>query len=114
MSQLDSSPRRRTGVFVLASLVVLLLLPSAAAAQFGRNKVQYDAFDFKVLKTEHFDIYYYSREADAAAQAARMSERWYVRLSKLLNHNLRGRQIVVLYASHPEFEQTNVVEGILD
>jgi len=114
MSQLDSSFGRRAGVLALASLVALLVLPSAAAAQFGRNKVQYDAFDFKVLKTEHFDIYYYSREAEAATQAARMAERWYVRLSKLLDHNLRGRQIVVLYASHPEFEQTNVVEGELD
>jgi hypothetical protein len=29
------------------------------AQYFGRNKVQYESFDFKVLKTEHFDIYYY-------------------------------------------------------
>ena len=36
----------------------------------GRNKVQYDEFDFKVLATPHFDIYYYSSEADAAAEVA--------------------------------------------
>ena len=36
------------------------LVPGAAAQYFGRNKVQYRTFDFKVLKTEHFDVYYYS------------------------------------------------------
>ena len=48
----------------------------AEARSLGRNKVQYDRFDFKVLKTEHFDIYYYTEEADAAAMVARMAERW--------------------------------------
>ena len=40
---------------------VLVLLPATALAQggyFGRNKVQYRNFDFQVLKTEHFDIYF--------------------------------------------------------
>ena len=26
---------------------------------FGRNKIQYEDFDWQVMKTEHFDIYYY-------------------------------------------------------
>ena len=40
-----------------------LAVPATAEAQyFGRNKVQYDTFDFRILKTEHFDIYYYPEE----------------------------------------------------
>ena len=53
-------------------LVLSLAVPSAAAAQgsyFGRNKVQYREFDFKVLKTEHFDIYSYPEEEPAAQMA---------------------------------------------
>ena len=42
---------------------------------FGQNKVQYRKFDFKVLKTEHFDIYYYPEEETGAKMAARMAER---------------------------------------
>ena len=54
---------RKTVVIVFA----LLFLSTAANAQyFGRNKVQWEHFDFKVVKTEHFDIYYYDREADVA------------------------------------------------
>ena len=42
-----------------------------------------------------------------------MAERWYTRFSRLFNHELNGRQPILLYASHPDFEQTNVVEGTL-
>ena len=43
-----------------------------------------------------------------------MAERWYGRLSHLFGHELSSKQSVILYASHPDFEQTNVVEGELD
>jgi Tol biopolymer transport system component len=87
--------------------------PMRAEAQFGRNKVQYENFKFVVLATPHFDIYYYPAEEKAAREVARMAERWYARLSQLFNYALTGRQPVVLYADHPDFEQTNVVEGVL-
>ncbi|HYN10261.1 MAG TPA: hypothetical protein VES67_22940 [Vicinamibacterales bacterium] len=99
---------------LVCTLALTLGLPARADAQyFGRNKVQYDKFKFQILTTEHFDIYYYPEEADAAKQVGRMAERWYARLSKLLGHTLLGRQPVILYASHPDFEQTNVIEGQL-
>ena len=106
-----------TRMILLATVLAtgLTIWPARAEAQyFGRNKVQYDRFDFKVLKTEHFDIYYYTEEADAAAMVARMAERWYTRLSKVFSVGLSTRQPLVLYASHPEFEQTNVIEGQID
>jgi len=103
---------------VLASLVCLLSLsavsPAPAAAQyFGRNKVHYKQFDFQVLKTEHFDIYYYPEEREGIEIAARMAERWHARLEQLLDHQLRGRQPLLLYASHVDFEQTNAIQGEL-
>jgi Tol biopolymer transport system component len=92
----------------------LLLTPIAASAQhFGRNKVEYEDFDFRILATEHFDIYYYSQEERAARMAARLAERWYARLSTLLHHQLDRRQPLVLYGSQAEFAQTNVVAGML-
>ena len=97
-------------VFALA----ILLIPVAAQAQggyFGRNKVQYRDFKFQVLKTEHFDIHFYPEEEAAARMTARMAERWYTRISKILNHELRGRQPVILYASAPHFWQTTALEG---
>jgi len=86
----------------------------AEAQYFGRNKVQYERFDFQVLKTEHFDIHYYPEAREAVEQTARMAERWYARLSRLLNHELSSRQIIILYADHPDFEQTTVLGGSID
>ena len=83
----------------------------AQGGYFGQNKVQYRKFDFKVLKTEHFDIYFYPEEEQGARMAARMAERWYGRISRLLTHELRGRQPLILYASGPHFRQTNTIEG---
>jgi Tol biopolymer transport system component len=96
----------------LAAVCLILGLASPAAAQyFGRNKVQYKQFDFQVLKTEHFDIYFYPSEREGVEIAARMAERWHARLEQLLEHQLSGRQPLILYASHPDFEQTNTIQG---
>ncbi|HEX6432641.1 MAG TPA: hypothetical protein VFZ87_00290, partial [Gemmatimonadales bacterium] len=94
------------------ALLLLLLAPGLLRAQyFGRNKVQYSTFDFKVIQTEHFDVYYYERERVAAMDAARMAERGYARLSKVLNHEFRERKPIILYASHSDFQQTNALGG---
>jgi Tol biopolymer transport system component len=95
-------------------LVVSIFAPAPASAQyFGRNKVQYKKLNFQVLKTEHFDIYFYPEEREGIDIAARMAERWHARLERVLGHQLRGRQPLVLYASHADFEQTNAIEGEL-
>ena len=97
-----------------AAVVVSLVLSLAAAAgdaqaqYFGRNKVHYDRLDFRVLRTDHFDIYYYAEETEATQHAARMAERWYARLSRVLDHTFTRRQPLILYASHPHFAQTNI------
>ena len=89
-------------------------VPQVDAQQFGRNKVEYVDFDFQVLRTDHFSVYHYPSEKDAARIAARLAERWYGRLSRVLGHELSGRQALILYGSHPEFAQTNVIAGFLD
>jgi hypothetical protein len=96
----------------LLTCALLALLPAGAHAQyFGRNKVQYRNFDFRILRTEHFDVYYYDEEREAATLAGRMAERWYARLSRLLDHDMSRRQPLILYASHVHFEQTNALQG---
>jgi hypothetical protein len=95
--------------------VALFAVPAVAEAQyFGRNKVQYRSFDFHVIRTEHFDVYYYPQKREAALDAARMIERSYARLSRLLQHEFAERKPVILYASHSEFQQTNALGMFLD
>jgi WD40 repeat protein len=97
---------------IIATAVALLLSAITADAQyFGRNKVQYARFQFAILETEHFDVYYYPQERDAAEVAARMAERWYERLSETLHHTFSRRQPIILYASHSHFAQTSILPG---
>jgi hypothetical protein len=100
----------------IASLLLAGVVASASSADaqyFGRNKVQYRTFQFRVLATEHFDVYYYPEEEPAARMIGRMAERWLARLSQFFDHELRGRQSVILYASTGDFKQTNAVEGLI-
>jgi hypothetical protein len=100
---------------IVTGLVALLATwPSLADAQyFGRNKVQYRSFDFQILRTEHFDVYYYPEETEAAHMMARMAERWQDRLARFFGHELRGRQPLILYAVAAHFRQTNAIEGLI-
>ncbi len=107
----------RRSRIVLTTLFGLLVafggpgVQTASAQYFGRNQVQYESFDFEVLQTEHFNIHFYDEEREAAEEAGILAERWYARLSRLLNHKLRGRQTIIYYASHPHFRQTNAIGG---
>ena len=96
---------------ILSVLIFAVALSSGLEAQyFGQNKVQYRNLKFSILQTEHFDIYYHDGERLAAMDAARMAERGYARLSRVLNHQYRERQPVIVYASHTEFQQNNVTD----
>jgi hypothetical protein len=98
-----------------AVAILLALLPAALSAQyFGRNKVQYGSFDFKIIQTEHFDVYYYPVEREAALDIARMAERSYAKLSRALNHQFNERKPIIAYASHSDFQQTNTSGGEID
>lgn len=106
--------RHRLVVAILAAAGVALAAPSSASAQFGRNKVQYQPRDFRIIQTAHFDVYFYEEEREAAVDAARMAERIYGRLSRLLDHDFQDRKPIILYASQTDFQQTNVLGGHID
>jgi hypothetical protein len=91
------------------AIIALVTCPSQVSGQyFGQNRVQYRHLDFAIIGTEHFDIYSYEEERAAALDAARMAERSYQQLSRVLNHRYRERQPLILFASHSEFQQNNV------
>jgi Tol biopolymer transport system component len=113
VTRLSSALARSSGLLVLASALATLAPATLSAQYFGRNKVQYESFDFRVLRTDHFDIHWYPAESLATADAARMAERWYARLSQALTHAF-SKKPIIFYANHPDFQQTNVVGGFID
>jgi Tol biopolymer transport system component len=105
---------RRAVLSVVLAVATLASVPQPGSAQyFGRNKVQFDDFDFQVLRTEHFDYHFYEEEEEAVKDAARMGERWYERFARTFQHEFEQTKPVILYADHPDFEQTNTLRGAI-
>ena len=80
-----------------------------SAQYFGQNKVRFKDMDFHVLRTPHFNIYYYPTEKGAVMMAARMAERWYAHYSAVLQTDLPAEQPIIIYDSQPAFRQTTVI-----
>jgi hypothetical protein len=102
-------------VFIILVLFCILI-PQKSNAQFfsfGRNKVQYTEFNWQILKTEHFDIYYYPEMKSLAQYGAFFAEESYTLLEQKFNHNVTSRIPLVFYSSHSHFEQTNTTAGFI-
>jgi Tol biopolymer transport system component len=101
----------KTALAPFAALCALALLCAPAVqaqAYFGQNQVQFKRFQWMVIKTDHFEVHYYPEIETAANMVARMAERSYARLSRLLNYQFRERKPIVLFASRGDFAQNNV------
>lgn len=105
-------PLRWVAVALAAAFGAGLAAAPAGAQYFGRNKVQYENFDWRVLQSQRFDVHFYPAESLLAADVARMAERWHARLTPALRDTF-DRRSIILYANSPDFQQTNVVSGLI-
>ncbi|GEM_PF-563186 len=99
------------GGYVLSLLVVLSLLsPGVAWSQsFGKNKITGQRFDWHIHRTEHFDIHYYPSEAKLVPIMAAIAEEAYEQHSEDFEHELQDRTPLILYKSHKDFQETNII-----
>jgi hypothetical protein len=106
---------------ILTLTVVLLGLARPGEAQYyllSENKVQYRHLDWQVLKGPRVDVYYYPAEEQLAPVALAYAEESYDVLAPRFGHTVSERIPLVIYASHTDFEQTNILpfnppEGLL-
>jgi dipeptidyl aminopeptidase/acylaminoacyl peptidase len=100
----------------IAFLLVLLAGPEGLHAQFlpfGRNKIAYTSFDWRVLKTEHFDIYHYPEMSELAGIGAAIAEESFKRLEREFDFTITHRIPLIFYSSPIHFQQTNVTPGFI-
>jgi len=96
---------------IIYLLIIAFFLPlsSMQAQRFGKNKVQYDDFEWSFIQTPNFDIYFYNDRAKLAEFAAPIAEQAFLDISRLLQYRMRKRVSLIIYASHSDFQQTNVI-----
>ncbi len=107
-------PRNLLKALVI-SIVTSVLAVGSVQAQFyfGKNKVQYTEFDWQVMTTEHFRIYFYEEESEVAAVAAKSAEDSYRKLAAKFNHEVPRKIPLIIYSTPGYFTQTNVTPYLL-
>ncbi|MDB4904598.1 MAG: translocation protein TolB [Mucilaginibacter sp.] len=101
----------------LGSLYIfsLLLISLQTQAQyFGQNKVRYKNLKFQVYKTPHFEIYYYLKNDSMIKRFAQESELWYTLHQQVFRDTFKKPNPIILYANHPDFQQTTAIDGEID
>ena len=78
---------------------------------YGKNLVRYDRFDWQIYKTEHFEIYYYPAIEKHLERIAGYAESAYQQISADLKHDLAFKVPLIIFKTHSEFEQQNVIPG---
>ncbi|MGE3519688.1 MAG: hypothetical protein AB7J63_12125 [Vicinamibacterales bacterium] len=108
------------GPLVALVLVVIACLTGSslpASAQtplvpyYGKNNIHYDDFDWHIYTTDHFEIYYYTDLERHLERIAGYAESAYQQVSSDLKHDLSFKVPLILFKTHSEFEQQNVIPG---
>jgi hypothetical protein len=81
---------------------------------FGRNKIQYKNFDWYFIQTDHFDIFFSQGGEFIADFTASVAESALAKMSKDFKYQIMNRVPIIIYNSHNDFQQTNVVYEYLE
>ncbi|WP_243636102.1 hypothetical protein [Hymenobacter edaphi] len=108
------TPRLRWGMLSLPALgLVFLTSTEAVQAQtaqesFGRTRIQYKDFDWQLLSTANFNVYYYQGGEAAARRAAEYAEQELQRITSLIGYYPYSKTTVMLYNSVGDLRQSNI------
>ncbi|MDP7294268.1 MAG: hypothetical protein QGG24_03000, partial [Vicinamibacterales bacterium] len=100
-----------------AGLALLFVLGASltATAQnqfvpyYGKARVKYDKFNWQIYETDHFEMFYYPELEQHLERVAGYAESAYQQVSSDLKHELAFKIPLVLFKTHSEFEQQNVI-----
>lgn len=93
----------------LLSLTLLVLFTPTSAWAFGKNKIVYDRFEWKIYRSTHFDVYFYEEEEESLQKVVNLAESAYDELSRKFNFQISKKIPFIFYATHSQFEQTNTI-----
>ena len=93
--------------------LIYFQLLATAFGQFGQNIIQYDDFTWNFIQSKHFDIYYAEDCRSHAEFTAEEAESAYLKIADRLNWQLKSRVSIIVYNSHNDFQQTNVVDSYM-
>ncbi|HSN67964.1 MAG TPA: hypothetical protein VLV48_01880, partial [Thermoanaerobaculia bacterium] len=85
-------------------LILFLSAPGSDLLAFGKNKIAYDKFEWKIYRSTHFDVYFYKEEEKALQKVVSFAESAYDDLARKFNFQISERIPLIYYATHSDFE----------
>ncbi len=95
-------------------LVVLTLLLSLFVSaqhyntQYGQNRIQYQAFDWRYYSTTNFDVYYYTGGQEYAKEAVKYLEEEFLNLTDKIGYAPYVKPKILIYNSIHDLQQSNI------
>ncbi len=111
--------RRVFGLRLALMGLVAVFLASSLAAQsgqrtiFGKNKVRYGKFDWKVYHSPHFDVNYYPASEAQLEKVVSLAESAYDRLSLEFDYQIQDPTPLIIYQTHSDFLQNNIIVNFI-
>ncbi|MCD6579391.1 PD40 domain-containing protein [bacterium] len=94
-------------------LIFLLLISSISIFGFGQNKLYYKNFKWFIKESKHFKIFYYKAEENRLLEIINILENAYSHHSNTLKFEIKDKTTVIIYKTHRDFEQTNIISGFV-
>lgn len=100
---------------LLASILTIghVVAQFSGSLPFGKNKVQYQKFDWKYIQSENFDVYFHQGGDYSAKYTALEAEKALKEIEHTLSYSITKRIVFIVYGSHNQFQQTNVLDEFL-
>src|SRR4051795_5579344 len=80
---------------------------------YGKNRIRYNDFKWRIYNTDHFEIYFYPDVEPQLERVTSYAESAYQQVSSDLKHDLAFKVPLVLYKTQSEFQQQNIDPGEL-
>lgn len=103
----------RSWKIVLFAISVIGFATDLQAQYFGRNKPNYETFDFEVHESPHFRFFQYLGNDSLANALVRQSERWYLMHQQIFRDTFPDKNPIIFYNNHPDFQQSTVISGTI-
>jgi hypothetical protein len=96
---------------LIACLLVILTLDSTAqvsTVEFGKNRVQYQKFNWKYYQTENFNTYFSQDGLGLGKYVAQVAENELSGIEEFVEFGLQRRANIVVYNNFDEMQQSNI------
>lgn len=97
-----------TGTLLFFLFTTLSSVAQTSQDQFGKNRIQYKKFTWKLISTENFDVYYYLEGESFAGIAATHAESVFKKLENSLGYSNYNKTKILLYNSIADMQQSNI------